>query len=283
MPFPYVNPGDKFKPSASLSNAVRRHLNEANGFKGGVIASKNAQIIRVPIYNATSSDFVSGQAVSLKLDGSIKGDCYPAVVYSDDNPCYGVCLSMVESGGMGDCVLSGIASVTISGSNTTGKFATPKADGSFERADYGVPIVNISGSKAVVMLGNITSEGGGSSAVLGFPDYSTAYAGWHGDDFSLWNQDHTAPFDCWLEASAVLGLENNTGSGSLTLVLKYPPNYYQRYFPLASVSSYEPIYTQSSGSILLPLSQGMRFNLTSSNSGNVIFYGGSGVVVYACL
>ena len=178
MAFPYVKPGDKFRPSAQLSNAVRRHLNEANGFRSGAIQVKSSQIIRVPIINTTESAFFAGQAVSLKLDGAIKNDCYPAVAYSDSYPCYGVALTAIPAGGIGDCALSGLASVYITGETTDGNFVEPTQSGEFARSTSGIPIVNVSGGiSAVVMLGNITSEGGGATYESGAGINSVLLAG----------------------------------------------------------------------------------------------------------
>lgn len=153
MPFPLVNPGDRFKPSASLSNAVRRHLNETDGFGSGVNLAKNTHFIRVPVFNTTGSTIPAGKAVSLQLDGNMRGDAYPVVAFDEDYPCFGVCLNAIESGKIGDCVLSGIAVVSISG-GTEGAYLKPVEGGTFERGNEGVQIINISGSSAVVMLGD---------------------------------------------------------------------------------------------------------------------------------
>ena len=153
MPFPLVNPGDKFKPSASLSNAVRRHLNETDGFGSGVNLAKNTHFIRVPVFNNTLSTIPAGKAVSLQLNGNMRGDAYPVVTFDEVYPCFGVCPSAIESGKIGDCVLSGIAVVSISG-GTAGAYLKPVEGGTFERGDEGVQIINISGSSAVVLLGD---------------------------------------------------------------------------------------------------------------------------------
>ena len=154
MPFSLVQPGDKFKPSATLSNAVRRHLNEASGFGAGTNAAKNVHIIRVPVFNTTESTIAAGKAVSLQLDGDMRGDAYPIVAYDEDYPCFGVSLSAIESGKIGDCVLSGIAVVEITG-GTEGAYLKPVEGGGFELGSEGVQIINVSGgTNAVVLLGD---------------------------------------------------------------------------------------------------------------------------------
>lgn len=149
-----VNPGDDFKPSARLENDVRNLLNELNGFKGGGKHTATAsKAIRVPVYNTTDDPFVAGQAVSLDIAGNIVGDAYPAIAFDEDYPCFGVCLDGAASGGICDCVLCGLAIVELTGG--TGSFARPVDGGTFELADDGLKVLNITGgTTAVVFVGD---------------------------------------------------------------------------------------------------------------------------------
>lgn len=162
MPFPLVQPGDKFKPSAKLSNEVRKLINSVNGFGAGVNAGKNNSVIRVPVYNASNTVIPAGCAVSLVLDGAIRGDAYPAVIFSEGDICWGVCQTAIDPGKCGDCILSGIAAVPISG-GTAGTFVKPVDDGYFVLdEEEGAPLINISGGTiGVALLGNYGRRGGG--------------------------------------------------------------------------------------------------------------------------
>ena len=158
-----VKPGEPFRPSASLSNDVRHLLNRMNGFGGGVNPAGNPGIVRIPVYNSTSAVLSEGKAVSIDISGVIAGECYPAIAFSDEMPCYGVLAKDLNPAEVGDCILSGLAVVQIATTPATGNYATPGTGGVFTRGDEGVPIVNISGTAAVVMLGAAKTSGGGTT------------------------------------------------------------------------------------------------------------------------
>ena len=158
--WPDVNPGETFQPNAKLENEIRHRLNALNGFGGGAIQAGNPGLIRVPVYNATSAVLQAGKAVSIDLTGTIAGDAYPAIAFSDSLPCYGVLLKDLNAGDCGTCVLSGLASVQIASTPATGNYALPGTGGVFVRGDEGTPILNVSGTSAVVMLGAVTATGG---------------------------------------------------------------------------------------------------------------------------
>jgi hypothetical protein len=157
-----VKPGESFRPSASLSNDVRHFLNRLNGFGGGVNPAAAPGIVRIPVYNSTSAVLSEGKAVSIDISGIIAGECYPAIAYSDTMPCYGVLAKDLNPAEVGDCILSGLAVVQISSTSATGNYATPGTGGVFVRGDEGVPIVNVSSTAAVVMLGAVKASGGGT-------------------------------------------------------------------------------------------------------------------------
>jgi len=159
--WPDVNPGDTFQPNAKLENEIRHRLNALNGFGTGGISAGKTSLIRIPVYNpSTTNTLPDGKAVSIDLTGTIARDCYPVVPYDDDLPCYGVLIQPLLPKGIGDCTLSGLAVVSISGTAADGNFAKPDeaADGAFVRTEKGVRIINVTGTKAVVMLGDMTSE-----------------------------------------------------------------------------------------------------------------------------
>lgn len=160
-----VKPGEPFRPSASLSNDVRHLLNQLNGFGGGVNPAAAPGIVRIPVYNSTSAVLSEGKAVSIDISGIIAGECYPVIAFSDEIPCYGVLAKDLNPAEVGDCILSGLAVVQISSTPATGNYATPGTGGVFVRGDEGVPIVNISGTAAVVMLGG--AKGGGGTYIGG--------------------------------------------------------------------------------------------------------------------
>lgn len=156
-----VKPGDTFKPSAALENDVRHFLNRLNGFSGGPITAGNPGIIRIPVYNATSAALQVGKAVSIDISGIIANGCYPAIAYSDTMPCFGVLVKDLNPAEVGDCILSGLAVVQIASTPATGNYALPGTGGVFVRGNEGVPILNVSETVAVVMLGNVKTAGGG--------------------------------------------------------------------------------------------------------------------------
>ena len=156
-----VKPGEPFRPSASLSNDVRHLLNQLNGFGGGVNPAAAPGIVRIPVYNSTQAVLSEGKAVSIDISGIIAGECYPAIAFSDEMPCYGVLAKDLNPAEVGDCILSGLAVVQISSTPATGNYATLGTGGVFVRGDEGVPIVNVSSTAAVVMLGAVKASSGG--------------------------------------------------------------------------------------------------------------------------
>ena len=143
--------------------------------------SADGQII-ITISNTTNATFPAGGAVAVDVAGQTMSaaNVYPAkkINTSVNNP-FGVCLEEIAAGATGDCLIFGLAEVTISGSS--GLFAKPAASGNFTRGDEGVRIMGIaSGTKAVVMLGDYyeapvtpPSPGGGDVP----PGTVIAYAG----------------------------------------------------------------------------------------------------------
>lgn len=199
-----VKPGDTFKPSATLENDVRHFLNRLNGFSGGPITAGNPGIIRIPVYNATSAALQVGKAVSIDISGIIANGCYPAIAFSDTLPCYGVLVKDLDPAEAGDCILSGLGVVQIASTPETGNYASPGTDGVFARGDEGVPILNVSGTAAVVMLGSVKTNGGGEVVGMAFPDWSKAKHTIVYDATTGWNMPH----DGYLQTTVYITNQN---------------------------------------------------------------------------
>jgi len=170
--YPDVIPGTPVRFSAGRETAINRLLNQADSFKTGVIHAKSQNVVRIKVWNSTQTAFAAGQAVQINVSGSLCGDAFPAVNFASVDVPWGVCATGIAPNAIGDLILSGPASVTISGS--TGSYAKPVSGGTFARGTEGNKILHISGTTAIVLLGDykMPSSSGGSTASFGPPDYS---------------------------------------------------------------------------------------------------------------
>ncbi len=155
--FPDVTKGQNFKPSALLSNNVRHMVNSLNGFQNGGHAAANSGVVRIQVYNASSGEIPAGCAVNFKSDTALCGDAVPVEPLKDAAKPWGVVVLKLAANQMGDCVISGPATVSISG---TGDYASPSTSSpsTFTRGASGSPVLFANGGRAVVNLGASTQD-----------------------------------------------------------------------------------------------------------------------------
>lgn len=156
--FPDVKPNDKFKPSASLSNNVRRLVNSLNGFRGNGIRGVSSGVTRIQVYNNTAADIAAGCAVNFIDGGDLCGDAVPAKPLTDAAKPWGVVPMKLAAKQMGDCIIGGPVTVTLSGS---GDYAAPTAatPAVFTRGTTGAPLLFASGTTGMILLGGGAESG----------------------------------------------------------------------------------------------------------------------------
>jgi len=151
--FPDVTKGDEFKPSALLSNNVRRLINGINGFGGNGVPGTGSGVVRIQVYNNAAAEIPAGSAVNFSETASLCGDAVPAEVFTDAAKTWGVITAKLAVKQMGDCIVSGPATVAISGDS--GKYASPNpaAPATFTRGESGSPILFVANGKGIILLG----------------------------------------------------------------------------------------------------------------------------------
>ncbi len=160
--FPEVAPGEKFSPSAKLSNNVRRLLNNQIGmFRAGALGAAPSAVSYVTVWNTTSSAFPAGSAVAFseEKDQTMTGEAIPAVAVSDANKPWGICMEAIPADGIGSVIVAGPAEIKLKGDS--GRNARPGKDGTFVRSNRkGAPVLFAGKESAVILLGGLS---GGSS------------------------------------------------------------------------------------------------------------------------
>lgn len=185
--WPDVAPGESVQHSARRENEINAILKASDLFKDGRLPARSPQSVRVQAYNATTATIQAGQAAQIDLLGTMCQEAFPVVAYSDPDAPFGVFAEDVEPNACAPFILTGPATVQITGS--TGSYAMPTEEGAFERGEDGVRILNISGgTEGIVLLGHyhvgsIYAEGIGitiTGGTEGQPD--TINANITGDD-----------------------------------------------------------------------------------------------------
>lgn len=153
---PDVHEGDEFRPSAALSNDVRRLVNSLNGFGGGAVPGTSSGNVRIQICNASPHPLNRGTAV-IFTGLSETGDIAEAVPYAGTGGNWGVTVQRLGPGEIGDCVISGPVSVALAG---TGTHARPDAGSPavFTAGNEGAPVLCSGGGRAIVNIGAGNSE-----------------------------------------------------------------------------------------------------------------------------
>ncbi len=157
--WPDYAPGQPVEHSSRRENEINAILKAGNLLSGGLNFARSPQSVRIQAYNATTAEISPGQPVQIDITGTMSGEAFPVVAFDNEKPDapFGVFMQSVAVNGMAPLVLSGPATVQITG--TTGGYAKPIEDGTFERGDEGVRILNITGgTEAVVLLGEYHEE-----------------------------------------------------------------------------------------------------------------------------
>ena len=152
-----VIPGERFTPSAALSNDVRHLINGLNGFGGNQLGGNGSGRVRVQAYNASGIALPQGTAVGFDNALPRSGDAVPAIPVRDLSKPWGVIAQALKPGEIGDCFISGPVNVRAYG---TGDYAKPHlaSPDMFVRGSDGAPVLHASGIDAVVNLGAGTPE-----------------------------------------------------------------------------------------------------------------------------
>ena len=162
--WPDVTRGEKVQHHMLLENNIRHMINSLDGFGSTPNRGSSNGVVRIPIWNSSNAAFSAGQPVSFDSSKALCGDAVPAVPVTDKKKPWGVCEKYIEPNGIGECIISGYARVSITGSN--GDKAEPYGSGtSFIRGNSGVPIIwnSVSDGVGIIHLGG----GGGSAEITG--------------------------------------------------------------------------------------------------------------------
>lgn len=155
--FPDVTRGEAFKPNTLLSNNLRRLVNTMNGFDAKPLTATGG-MIRIQVYNNSAAVIKGGTAVNFSENGTLCGDAVPAELLKDTAKPWGVVVNDLAAKALGSCVVSGPATVSLSG---TGDYAEPSVSNpaSFTRGFAGAPVLFASDGKGVIILGGNAADG----------------------------------------------------------------------------------------------------------------------------
>ena len=128
--YPDVNPGEPFKPVASLENELRHMVNAQDGFRFSGHSAGMPQNLTIPVFNATNERLEEGIPVSFiySEDGAKKfydSDAVPVGKYSGSR--WGVLVDPLDPGEFGNCVVSG--AVIVKGGPYRPETLSPTPDG----------------------------------------------------------------------------------------------------------------------------------------------------------
>lgn len=154
--FPDVTRGEAFKPNALLSNNVRHLVNAMNGFTAKPLPATGG-MIRIQVYNNSSSAIKGGTAVNFSESGTLCDGAVPAEPLKDVTKPWGVLVNNLEGKALGSCIICGPATVSISGS---GEYAVPSTSNpsTFTRGATGSPVIFASSGKGVILLGATSQD-----------------------------------------------------------------------------------------------------------------------------
>lgn len=156
--WPDVKRGDGVKHHMVLENNLRHIVNSLNGFGAGVSVGTHSGVVRIQIVNSSGEELAAGQPVAFDETKKMCGNALPVIKVEDVTKPFGVCVSKLAANSIGDCIVAGPATVSITGD--AGDFAEPVANGTgFKRADTGTArILFAAGGRGVILLGVGTSD-----------------------------------------------------------------------------------------------------------------------------
>ena len=152
--YPDVNPGESFKPIATLENELRHIVNAQNGFLGTVHTGSLLQNLVVPVYNCGDDDLEANSAVSFATEQqqySLEDVAAAPVQKYTSGTRWGVLTSALAPQEFGSCVISGVAVVEFSGSGSPDALS-PSADGKTFSAGSEVQCIYADKKNALIVL-----------------------------------------------------------------------------------------------------------------------------------
>ena len=159
--FPHVNRGETFQPNSVLENNVRDAVNGHLATGDRVTRGNTGNSIRVPVWNTTDKELPAGSAVAIFVDEQDKSAAkgvLPCEPFDGDNRPWGVLVDSLPKGAVGDCIIGGIATITLSKSVEIGDRILPVAEKDKPAKDYApVPngparVIHADGKKAIILF-----------------------------------------------------------------------------------------------------------------------------------
>lgn len=151
--YPDVNPGEAFKPVASLENELRHMVNARDGFRSSASAVNTFKTLSVPVRNWDSEVLQSGNPVSFQAKTSKSYTDFPIPVskYFDGSN-WGILTQPLEPGAIGSCIVTGVVPVNYLGEDYPEKVSpSPDGDGFISGSD--VVCLSRYDKKAIIVLG----------------------------------------------------------------------------------------------------------------------------------
>ena len=171
--WPDVKRGDKVQHNSLLENNVRHLLNSLDGFSSGIRRSTGNGVVRIQIWNASGSAMTPGQPVAFDNTKNMCGEAVPAIAVTDTEKPWGVCVNALAKNAIGDCIVSGPATVTLTGGS--GDYAEPVISGTgFTQSETGTASVLYKGTgdKGVILLGSAGKNSAGYHGYFTIEDAS---------------------------------------------------------------------------------------------------------------
>ena len=159
--YPDVNPGEPFKPIATLENELRHMVNARDGFRGSASAVNMPQNFTIRVCNTGSEVLPAGIPVSIS-GGFVKFSEVQAVTvhsYSKTNRNWGILTAPLGSYEFGDCIVAGAVIVDYPGEDYP-QTLVPSENGFISGGNFGEIKCLYSGDgKALILLGSGSSSG----------------------------------------------------------------------------------------------------------------------------
>ncbi len=163
--WPDVNKGDPVERPAVLENNLRHMVNALNGFGDNSPKASGSGVVRIQVWNATGATLKAGSPVAFDGTRQMVGNAVPAVKVTDVSKPFGVVVNTLAANGMGDCIVSGPATIPVAGGS--GEYAVPIVNGdAFVLSGNGTArILCINGQKAFALLGMVSDIYDGPFAI----------------------------------------------------------------------------------------------------------------------
>ena len=146
--------GDVYQHTAARENDISMMLNQMPGLRIGSMPSSHSGLVRVACYNSTSKKIVAGSAVMFSTGKPFCGNAVPIEIHSDNEKPFAVLENTLESDKIGNAIVAGSATVTVTGNALDYVIPDPSTPGSFKYSDNGTARVLLATpEKTLVLLG----------------------------------------------------------------------------------------------------------------------------------